>query len=66
MAFTKKEKAPFTLASPMTKRLSRMTETTEGSRLADYTGVFLKCLFFLGTTFLGVALCLLLNLVPFY
>ena len=63
MALEKKEKAPFTLASPMTKRLSRMVETQEGARAADYTGVLWKCLFFLGMTFLGVALCLILNMV---
>ena len=63
MAFEKKEKAPFTLASPMTRRLSRMAETEEGASLASYTGVLWKCLFFLGITFLGVALSLLLNTV---
>ena len=61
MEYTPRQKAPFTLASPMTRRLSHVTEEREGARLADYAGVFAKCLYFLGAVFLGVALSFLLQ-----
>ena len=60
MAIQNKQKTPFTLASPMTKRLSHVTDEGEETRLSDYKGVFFKSLFFLGAAFLGVALCFLL------